>query len=380
MKVIVENQKKGSPQLIVDKPNKDDKQLQTEILDSLAGLFGKLLTATFKGTINLIKYLVGVGVNVYYGEQYAKGKKYPVTKNNPLAPLSILKATLTGLPENYQNIFKSIYSGISGKGEAEDELKKDTGDTVPGEGAGSVTDMVTKLDKSVEESLVFDSVEGIKYPIKFEFSNLKTNDKKNATVMMSTWNLIFNVESDGKKASEGSTLTFNLVGFPASGPSLARLFAAGKSGKEKETEFLTKALQKFETEVGNTISLIFSNTGQSVKFGGAMKKQISTHMKVMIAEVNKKLGTTNLIKVPTVIVNVDPGLIGTDLEKGVNPQDKKNQVDIDIQTLSNMIKDYQKYVALNPKDTNAKDFLKTLEIKIKGLLLIKKDLEGRIKK
>jgi hypothetical protein len=371
MKLIVENQKKGSPQLIVTKKS-NDKQLQTEILDSLGNLFTKILTGAFKVSVNAIKYLMGVGVNVYYGEQYSKGGKYPVVKNNPLAPLSITKATLTGLPENYQNIFTKIYEGILGISKSKEELKKTTENEPVN--TNQPNDVLSGLESSVEENMVFNDTKGIKYPIKFEFSNLSKNDKKNATVMMSTWNLVFDVDASGK-ASETSTLTFNLVGFPASGPSLSRLIAAGKEKKEKESEFLSKALMKFESEAGNNISLIFSSSGQAEKFQNAMKKQIDTHMKVMISEVNTKIGTKNLIKIPNVSVVVDKRLIGSDPDKGVNPKTKLDQTNNDLKEMITLIEKYQQYVNLNPKDTNAKNFLQDLQIKARGLIAIKKELE-----
>jgi len=309
LKVIVESQK-SSP------------QLQTEVLDSLASGFGKLLTFTFKQSVNAFKYFSGIGVNVFIGNKYTSTGKVKLKKNNPLSPLSLYNAKLTSLPQGYEKLFTTISTGIKGVSESQPKDAKPVS------------------YESILKNLKFDNTNGITYPIKFEFQNLDKKAKENSVIMMTTWGLIFNVVCAGQ-ASEPSTMTFNLVSFQSQGPSFD-LFLKQLAQSEKKDQELIKSLSKFNTTGRDTFSLIFSNASQSRKFETVMAKQIQDHMKVLIGHLNSDMGVKKAIQVPTIKVTVANTLIGdVKLQAENQKAPPVDEIDDDIEEIQRQIKLYQ---------------------------------------
>lgn len=315
---INENQLK----LIVGK-QKQSPQLQTEVLDRTAEGFGKLLSWGFKQSINAFKFFNGIGVNVFSGDRFTPNGKFPVKKYNPLAPLSLYNAKLTDLPKNYQNLFKTISTGIpstDNNDDADDEYN---------------------VDSLVNDEFRFDTVKNITYPVKFEFQNLKREAKENSDLMMTTWALIFNVTSKGI-ATSYSSMDWELVGFSSQGASITR-FLSAMMNKENTTNDVLRTLSKYDEDFigANRLSLIFSSVSESEKFNKVMKKQIEVHMKTIIEQLNAKMGVKNAIKTPEIVVKVNPTLIG---DAKIQPQNKPTLSLEEIENdMSEILEQIQKY-------------------------------------
>ena len=351
LKLIVESQK-SSP------------QLQTEILDRTADNFGKILTWGFKQSINAFKYLSGIGVNVFYGNRYTPTGKFPLKKRNPLAPLSLYKPQLAGLPQNYQNIFKTFYNEIGtnkNQNNTTTNNQQTTDQSNPGE---------TSIDAVINE-LKFDNVNGVTYQIKFQFQNLKKEAKENAELMMTTWGLIFNVKCEGN-ATENNTMTWELVGFSSQGPSVSRFLsmASGKQG-DKEGNVLVKALSQYAGASSNQLSLIFTNKNEASRFAKGMKKQIDDHMKVMIGQVNSDMGVKNTIKVPMVSVIVSPLLIG---DSNLQPENQKAKP---INEIENDINEIMRQIELYKDQDQYKKYVEQLNYILKRLVLQRKQVQNK---
>ena len=342
MKLIVESQK-SSP------------QLQTEILDQTADAFGKFLTFGFRQSANIFKYFTGIGVNVFFGTQFTPTGKVPIKKNNPLAPLSLYKPTLTELPTGYEKLFETVAGGIktidATKEQGQDNQDKDT----------------NKEEESNQtlKQLKFDDVDQILYRIKFEFQNLQKNAKENQSIMATTWGLIFKAKCSGN-ITETNQITFTLVGFTSQGPS-AEQYLSALTDKDKN------AILKMVGTSGKGFSLIFSDQSQAAKFAKVMKTQIDKHMKVIIGNLNADMGV-NVIKVPTVDIVINPTLIGDSKIQPQNQPVDPNQLAEDIKTITEKIKEYQ-----NNTDTNSQTFLKQLRIVLNRLVLKQEELKQKNK-
>lgn len=339
LKLIVGSQKTNSP------------QLQTEMLDATAAAFTKLLSWGFKQSISAFKYLTGIGVNVFSGDRYTPTGKVPVKKSNWLLPLGLYNPKLIGKPKNYQNLFTTLYQGIQtiDKGNDSQDLNQ-TDD------AGSTDNNTMNLD-DVSTNLKFDSVDGIVYNIKFQFTNLKKEAKENAELMMTTWALIFNVVCQGK-VTDTNTMLWSLVGFSSQVPNFMQMLSMASKNNGNPNDKDEQGLDKFFKKISNygdssanDFSLIFSNTGQSQKFEQVMKQQIDANMKVMIGELNAKMGLQNVIKQPQITVKVHSNLIG-DIKiqetQSIKPLD---ELENDLQEIARQIafykdqEQYQDYVA-----------------------------------
>ena len=326
LKVIVESQK-SSP------------QLQTEVLDSLGGMFLGLLTSTFKRTSQAFKYFAGIGVNVYYDDRFTSSGKFPIKKNNPLAPLSIYKSELSGLPQNYQNLFKTIYGDM-------DKVQQ---------------------NKNIIDQLKFDSVNGIVYPIKFQFQNLKKEAKENSSLMMTTWSLVFNVVSSGR-AIDNNEMKFELVKFISQGPAISQFLS--QASKNKNDQDILNVISQYASAQMSSNELIFNSQSEANRFKQAMKNQIDEHMKVIIGLVNAKMGVNQVIKIPTVTVDVSPNLVG---DSNIQPQNKKPN--ITIQQLDTDINEIQRQINLYTGQDQYKDYIKDLQFMLNKLSLMKVQLQ-----
>lgn len=329
--------------LIVEQQKKQEPQLQTEAFEALADAFGKLLTTTFKGTVNAFKYFSGIRVNVFRGGQFSKSGKVPVKKNNPLAPLSLYKPQLQGLPKNFEKLFVTLKGGI-------DEISQEI-DTPEEE------KQAPGIIENTMSNLIFNDVkqeDPITYPIKFEFQNINKEHKVNQAIMMTTWNLAFGVTSDKKDVTEQSTLTFNLFSFSSQGPSIERMLDS--LGKNKEDQDLLKFMNMrsriAQSSSPNEFSLIFSDEGQASRFSRVMEKQIKDHMKILIEQLNYGFGVKNMIKVPNIVVRVENHLIGdVQLQTSAQPIEvTAEEIDNDINEINRQInlyknnKQYEKYI------------------------------------
>ncbi len=335
LKLIVESQK--------SKP-----ELQLEILDQTANAFGKFLTWGFKQSVNAFKYLTGIGVNVYIGDKFTRTGKFPVKKQNPLAPLSLYNSELSALPKGYENLFKTIYNGAQAGQDIENQNTENN-----------------DVFQNIVNNLKFDSFDGITYPIKFQFQNLQRDAKENATLMMTTWGLKFNVASSGK-ATEQNNMIFNLVAFSSQGASMDR-FLAMASKTEKNNDLL-KMISRFGSANADNMSLIFSDAGQAQKFEKVMKKQIDDHMKVLIGHLNSDMGVKNTIKAPTITVKVANTLIGdVKLQPENQPARPVDEIDNDIKELNRQIQLYQ-------NQENYKDYVTQLNTALNKLVLKKQEI------
>lgn len=327
LKLIVGSQKTNSP------------QLQTEMLDATAAAFTKLISWGFKQSIAGFKYMTGVGVNIFYGDRYTPTGKYPVKKTNWLLPLGLYKPTLVGMPQNYQNLFKTLYTGM----QSIDSTGNQQGEV------GDTNNETLNLD-TLSTNLKFDDVQGIVYNIKFQFTNLKKEAKENAELMMTTWALVFNVDCQGK-VTDNNTMKWTLVGFSSQGPSISQFLSAAAKGKgDNEGEGFLKALSKIagaSTNAStNQLSLIFSNTSQAQKFAKAMTQQINNHMKVIIGQTNANMGQKNTIKQPQVTVTVDPKLIGDSKIQETQTTKPLEEIENDLREIARQIdlyKDQEQY-------------------------------------
>ena len=344
--LIIENQKK-------------DKQLQLEMFDATGNAFGKLLTFAFKQSVSAFKYLSGIGVNVYSGEGFSPDGRIKVKKNNPLAPLSLYNPTLAGLPKNYQNIFKTIYQGLL---------------TISDEDVKSINnndeqdvDVEKQLENQLDKYLVFNSLDKdgqeIIYNIKFEFSNLDKTNKLNSTIMMSTWSLKFKVTANDENVSKTNTnLKFELTSFSSSPPSLAAIMDKfAKEVKNNPKANFEKEFEKYQQST-NEVSLIFSDQSQANKFSNVMKNQIDSQMKTIISQLNTKLKSKNLIKQPTITVDISENLTGISKEPIGTPEEQIKSIDGDIIKLKVLVKKYKN--GTTPKEktfyTKVLQVLKTL--------------------
>jgi len=353
-------------------------QLQTEILDRTAGAFTKLLSFGFKQSMNAIRYLAGIGVNVFYGDRYTPTGKFPVKKSNPLAPLSLYQPELAGLPQNYQKLFTTIYTGFNAIDVAKNNQRVNQNDygggiTNQGKHGGGMNfnyQNIKKLDEIVD-NLKFDDVKDIVYQIKFKFQNLKKEAKENAELMMTTWSLIFNVNSEGN-VSNNNTMQWELVGFNSQGPSIGRFLsmATKKENNNNEDDRLLRALSQYASAPTNQLSLIFSNQGQAGKFAKVMKTQIDTHMKIMIGQLNAQMGSKDVIKQPTVSVIVNPILIG---DSKIQPQNQKgnmNDIENDMNEILRQIKIYQ-------DQDQYQDYINKLKYILNKLAIQRKQLQNK---
>lgn len=345
--------------LIVEQQKKQDPQLQTEAFEALADAFGKLLTSTFKGTVNVFKYFTGIRVNVFRGGQFSKSGKVPVKKNNILAPLSLYKPELQGLPKNFEKLFVSLNGGINNISQEIDTPEEEK--------------QADSIVENTMSNLVFDDVKQenpITYPIKFEFQNINKEHKVNQAIMMTTWNLAFTVTSDKKDVTEQSTLTFNLFAFSSQGPSIERMLSS--LGKNKEDQDLFKFMnissRIAQGSSPNEFSLIFSDQGQASKFARVMEKQIKSHMKILVEQLNYSFGVRNIIKVPNIVVKVENFLIGD-----VQLQTSAQPMQITAEEIDNDINEINRQINLYKNNNQYKDYIQQLNY-IKTKLELRKKM------
>ena len=348
LKLIVESQK-SSP------------QLQTEAFDHTAQAFGKLLSWGFKQSINAFKYFAGIGVNVYHGKVFTTTGKYPVKKQNPLAPLSLYSPQLTGMPKNYQNLFTTIYNGLPNisnnqtqptQGTQTQQQNNNTDQQTQGQGTETTqgTQQTASHPKNLNDvinNLKFDNTNAISYPLKFKFQNLKREAKENSELMMVTWNLVFNVTCSGNITNDNQ-MNWELVEFSSHGPDIEAFLSQSKNNKDPlDRLFKTINYSKNNT---NELSLIFSNQGQSQKFANSMTKQIQSHMKILIGQLNAKMGVRDAIHVPQITVTVINTLVG---DVNIQPQNQNNISPETIQDdLNEVLRQIQLYKGKNPEYTN----------------------------
>ena len=340
--------------LITDN-QKTTPQLQTEIFDSLANSFGKLLTWGFKQSVSAFKFLSGIGVNVYYktGDTFNPRGAVPIKKNNPLAPLSLYNPNLSALPENWQNLFVGLNKAIKTlppKGQEQDQSKE------------QIQTMLSQVK--------FDDINDDKpivYKIKFQFQNLKKEAKENSELMMITWHLKFEAKSNGK-ITENSSITFNLIEFSSEGINFGNIF--GKEGGGFNQQFMKNVSQVS----GKDFRLVFSNSREGNKFISTIQKQITDSLDKFIGQANADIGEKDLIKNPTIKVTIDPKL-----NPGQTPNvpNQTNQGQTDVADLDTDIAEITRQIEAYKDQDQYKAYSDQLDQLRKKLILKKEQVNNK---